>query len=575
MLFISGTIIILLFSKEKKAPKPENEFSSNSSPTQALTDFDTKNAIKASGIITQVDLDSSSISIRVLPGQKEDITSPIESLELIYTGASDIRTKYNKPISATQLKPGDIVNVNYSEDFRLLSLCGSDMIWRYKNIENLQIDDNLRKITLGDKVYRYDDSLLVLCEDTFLTLDDLSKLDMLNLYGIDNYVYVIKVINGHGYLSLANYSSFIGGTLSIGHGRTETITEDMKVLLEEGEYEILAEKDGYTASAIVKISNAATSYFDLAGQGAAPVANGTVHFNISPAESDLYVDGVKTFHSAPVTLSYGDHTIEAVLGGYNDYKGSINVNRSDISLNISLSPKTLPDPEEDVLYEDNTDNSEELDNSDFSNNTDDNSNDNEDESSPVDSIPDSTTDDSDYSSLPEVDGDSDDNSDSSDNNDDTTPTNLPEDTINNNPEGNSTDTGNNTDSTDTDNTGNNSDSSDNDNTGNNSDSTDNNNTGSTSDSTDNDNTGSNTDSIDNTTDTRKVIIYCNNGVSVYADNTYIGVIDGGNITFNYRPDTITIRLEKDGYITKNYTITIDPDEAESTFKFPDLTKSEK
>ncbi|MBR4344456.1 MAG: PEGA domain-containing protein [Lachnospiraceae bacterium] len=295
-------------------------------------------------IIKNIDLDSSEITV-------EDIETG-ENRKLVFTGGSDIRTKTGRIISAAMLGVGNIVKITSDEENKLISLYGHDKVWSYKNIERIRIEENPKKIEVGNSIYRYD-RLNVLNEDEFIDIKSLitDGTDVLDMYGIDDRVYLIKVNTGHGYLTLMNQEDFTGGTISYGVGKSTEITEDIKLTLREGDYNIRIEKDGNEAAATVRIKNNETTAFDLTGYGLEPVTYQEITFKISPEESDLYIDGVKTPFKDPVKLSIGHHEIEAVLGGYNDYKGSIEVGDGSTVKMISLSPAPEEKPE-DIVYDD-------------------------------------------------------------------------------------------------------------------------------------------------------------------------------------------------------------------------------
>lgn len=331
-------------SSDSNISSQENNIpASDLSPTDAL-----QSESEAHGIITAINLDTSTLTLQNLEDGSEN--------DYLFTGATVTRTKYGRTISAALLKPGDFVRIAYNDNNRLSSITGSDTVWTYKNIRNLIIDDSLKKITISDEIYRYDEQLRIISGDAFIGLSDLSTLDIFTVYGVDNYIYLIRVVSGHGWLTLDNAEDFVGGTLYYGRSDSAQITENTKLMLAEGEYEVTAENLSYSGSAVIKISRGKTSVFDLSGYGYTPQPQGTVHFTIVPEGADLYIDGIRTLYNEPVKLTYGEHTIEVELGGYTPYEGKIEVNRSDLTPFINLSAKPSPTPYlEDILYPEDSD----------------------------------------------------------------------------------------------------------------------------------------------------------------------------------------------------------------------------
>lgn len=346
VLIIGLSVLYVLTGGKSTKPAPR--------PTAAPTEFPAltltpppRPASSYNAIILSVNLDEAVIT--VCPTGSE------ASEDIHYSGATDIHTKYGRRITAALLKAGDLVTVGLDSEGTPVSIYGCEDAWSYKNILNMTIDPSLRKITIGDTIYRYDDSLRVFSGDTFYGLDYLSGEDVLSAYGIGNYIYLIKVVKGHGLLTLDNYESFIGGSLQIGRSISVPITDNFGVTLSEGEYNVIAEADGLTGEAVIRIGRDSTAVFDLSPFLPEPVEYGLVSFSLDPSAASLYIDGVLTGSSAPASLTYGEHTVDVLLDGYTPYTGMIKVSRSQTSYSINLLPApAAPLPDEDILYTDDT-----------------------------------------------------------------------------------------------------------------------------------------------------------------------------------------------------------------------------
>ena len=443
-------------------------------------------------LLTEIDLDSSSINAVGLESGEEH--------SYIFTGGSDIRTKSNRVISASLLKKGNIARIQADDDGKILTLVGSDEVWTYKNISNIRIYTETSKIETGSSTYRFGKVMKVINDGEFVSTESLQTdgTDMVDIYGIDNVVYLIKVVSGHGYLTLVNNEDFLGGMVYYGIGKSAPVTEGLRLMLSEGEHEITVENAGCTATATIKISNNEETAFDLEGYGPEPVEYGEVFFNITPAGSLLYIDGVKTKYNEPVSLTLGFHEIEAELGGYTGYKGSISVGTEGLTKTISLSPAPTVVPD-DILYEDAEDNAATVTGNEIYDPTPTISADNWSSTgnyTDVD-IPDNTTNNPDDGDIEVIDGDR---------------------------PGNITITG---DSGDTE-------------------------------SGENDTYG-------------EMTVYCSEGTEIYINDAYKGRISNGSLTIAKPIGTIELKLVKEGYVTKKYTLTMDTDEENSIFRFPDMT----
>jgi len=505
-------------------------------------------------MIKAINLDASVITVEYLSDGQE--------ASYIFTGGSDIRTKTGRNISAAMLSPGNIVKISTDENGKLLSLYGHDRVWSYKNVERMKIYTDPKKIEVGSAVYRYD-RLNVLNDEEFVSVDSIlpDGTDIFDLYGIDDRILLIKVSTGHGYLTLQNEGDFIGGTIHYGVGKSAEVTENLNITLREGDYDITVENNGNEARATVRIKNTETTSFDLDGYGPEPVVYGEVVFKIDPAGSDLYIDGVKTDYKDPVKLIPGTHEIEAVLGGYNSYKGAIDVDAEGCTKQIKLSPAPQEKPE-DIVYEETNGGENSVtppvnngsnvgepirdgtDNADLS------------EYSNVD-IPGSTSDDGDNGKIEVIDGDK--------------QSSLNSGINGGNPENNN----NGKDkpggisivvSGDGEDEDGNEEAPDNQDLG----KEENGNNGSGENGNGND-AAVPGDTDRNSESTGRLVIRTSDGAGIYINGEYKGTVKNGELKVEKPPGVIELELKKDGYVTKKYTITLDDEEEEEVYRFPEMT----
>lgn len=295
-----------------------------------------------SGILRYIDLDACTLTLYT--------TNTGEDLDFTFTAGTSVKTAYDRIISAALLQPGDFVDVVTSDGTKLDSICGSKDMWSYKHILKLSIDPELHRIIAGSDYYRWDDRILVMCDDKFITLDELSPLDILSIYGYDNYVYLIKVNSGHGFLSLTNTSDYIGGNLFINDIPVAQITENLVWPLAVGDYSVRVENLELSGSADIRINSLETVSFDLAPYSRIPVECGTVSFSILPEGAQLFIDGVNTFYGDAFEVPVGSHAVRVELGGYTSFIGTINVTSEGNTYSISLPPAPTARASEDILY---------------------------------------------------------------------------------------------------------------------------------------------------------------------------------------------------------------------------------
>ncbi len=496
LLIIVAIVVISILSghdAEKKNSKPTPTTSAQISPVPTA---ELKGSVVMRGIVEGMDRDSSELGIL-------DISSG-EKVNLHFTGITEARDSYGSLVTPMHFKIGDIVEVKYMTDTDeteyIKSYSGA---WEYKNVRNLRFDETIGKMTIGDAIYRFDSKLVIISNQGFTKLSELDKLDVLHVRGIDNRICVLIVAKGHGYLALDDASGFVGGTIEIGSGKTETITEDMKLKLREGEYEVRIVNGEYSGTKIMKVSRNETAVFPASEFGPKPVPKGRITFRINPEGAELYVDGVKSLYDEAVELTYGNHEIEVALGGYTTYRGSVYVERTDDIVNITLVEND-PQDEDEWPVIDKSPEDEDSYTDDYDDRTDDEDGRTDYEDDWTDEDDEWTDDEDDWTDV--EDDWTDEEDDRVDDEDDWTDENMP--------------------------------------------------------------------TPSPIASNNRMIIICSEGTSVFVNGTYMGDIEDGQLTIPKQYGSIVLTLEKEGCISKVYTVFVEEGSEDAVFNFPDMVSEE-
>ena len=260
-----------------------------------------------------------------------------ESVVYSYNSATDIRSKYDRVIVAGQLETGTIVNATYIESKKKLTRVYVDTnVWEMSGLKGLLVSADRKMITLHSKNYSYSDALHVFDSGIQTTLTGLIETDLVTVWGIDTEILVIRVDYGHGYLAFKEADDFIGGNLYLNKERKAQITEQMKLAVPEGSYELMVENQELSGEMKLEIKRNQITYVDLLEYSRKAEPVGQVIFQIEPMGAILYVDGEQTYYRSPVSLSYGNHQIRVESGGYATYEGRLSVTEAAMTVNISL-----------------------------------------------------------------------------------------------------------------------------------------------------------------------------------------------------------------------------------------------
>ncbi|MGN0351392.1 MAG: PEGA domain-containing protein [Roseburia sp.] len=290
---------------------------------------------------------------------KNDMTSEYMILEQLstekqymyyYSLGTNFKNKYGEHEAVSEFGPGRIVTIGEkNEEGKLSSMQISDKAWEYEKITRYSVDLERKVFKIANTNYAYNDNLVVISGENYISLEELTSLDELRVVGIDKKIYSVTVTTGHGTLALENTSLFEGSYIQIGTKIFAEITPDMQMDLEEGTYTVAVAKDGYGGSTEITIEkgNVTTLNLDeLKGEGP---KYGNVLFAIPVEGATLTIDGEVVDFSQPIALKYGIHSLTVQVSGYDTWSKYLYVNSAEAT--IVIDPTESEDEEEETTSE--------------------------------------------------------------------------------------------------------------------------------------------------------------------------------------------------------------------------------
>lgn len=295
---------------------------------------------KILGVVKAIDTNKKSITLYNVDGNDE--------LILYYNGATDVKDKYEKVITMSQLTVGEMVDAYYLLNNDVVAINISADAWEYKKVNNLVINSDKKMMSIADRNYQFNEDLIIASEDQLINLIDLSEKDELTLKGVGSKVYSIVVTKGHGYVRFSNYSDFIGGSLEIGTDNMISISKDMLVVVREGNYKLTMENEGLTGSKLIRVLRNEEIVVDMGEFRREAPQVAKVEFTVIPNGADLYIDGKEIDYSEAIELKYGKHTVTVSLSGYEDYAGIITIDESSMQFFISLAEPVVTEEDSET-----------------------------------------------------------------------------------------------------------------------------------------------------------------------------------------------------------------------------------
>lgn len=262
-------------------------------------------------------------------------------ITLTYGTAADIRSKYGNLSYAASLAFGDIFRVEYDTDKQLVRMQESSEHWELHGVEEFSITESV--LTVNNTNYKITENTVAYCEGKKIEKGEVKSIDRVNLYGLGSEILSICVTKGHGSIKLVNCGEFQGAEVTFGDER-HVLEGEPSYLIREGKHTVSVSGEDKKAAAQITVARNEQLVIDLYEYGGAPAETAEVRFHISPFSARLRIDGKLTdYYEKDLTLTYGEHEIEAELGGYVTYKGILPVSKPYHTIKISLTERKTPE----------------------------------------------------------------------------------------------------------------------------------------------------------------------------------------------------------------------------------------
>lgn len=266
-------------------------------------------------------------------------------LDLKYSGATDIKSKFGQTISARILEKGTIAEVSYDKaDGKLYHLYLSADYWHYEKplIWDLDLAGGMMRV--GSINYHVSADVPTFAPDGEYDPKLLSEMDVINVIGKGTYVFGLELVYGHGTLYAMNEKDYIGGSLFVDNVYAGQITEGFMMSIREGNYEISYSLGELNGKQEISMNRNGTVVVDMSPAVDKNVEYGYVDFSISPSGADLFIDNKFYQNHVSVKLAYGQHVVEVSVQGYSTWTGLITVNSEKMNFNVQLVRYFVPTP---------------------------------------------------------------------------------------------------------------------------------------------------------------------------------------------------------------------------------------
>jgi len=325
--------VLMLFSRKDE---PVNEKRPSVRPTKAVSKEEVTAEHNRLMMIKSVDTEESTITLYDLESGDETTLS--------YDVAADIRTKFGSLTYAASLVFGEIVRAEYNKDRELVRMRLSDEHWELQGVEDFTISDSM--LTLNGVNYKITEHTVAYCEGARIDIGEVKDMDRVALCGVESELLTVCVMKGHGSIKLVNTTEFQEAKVTFGD-ESHILAGEPSYLVREGTYTVAVNGEKHAASVEVTVARNEQLVIDLYEYGGAPAKTAQVRFKVTPFSSILKIDGERVdYYEQDLVLEYGEHKVEAELGGYVTYKGYLNIKKPYHTFQIDLPERPADDPAE-------------------------------------------------------------------------------------------------------------------------------------------------------------------------------------------------------------------------------------
>lgn len=279
-----------------------------------------------------------------------------KSYTLSYDSVTKFTDKYKSAISVSQLRVGEIADINFLKSGKLLTdVSESPTAFSYSGISGFSINTGAKLFEYKSESYKISGETVLLDGKRDLSLLDLDPNDSITITGFGSTIYGIVVDKGHGFLSLKGDDYFLDGFMEIDKNRIEKISPNMELILQEGDYDIKISKGTTVSEKHVSIKKDKKTVVDLSDIEIEERKTGKVLFAITPSDATLYVDNRLVDSTNLLVFDYGLHELTAKADGYKTATKYFNVGEESATLTLELekesNDKEVSQKEEDKVIE--------------------------------------------------------------------------------------------------------------------------------------------------------------------------------------------------------------------------------
>jgi hypothetical protein len=248
------------------------------------------------------------------------------------------------PMAFSDLRVGMVLDIGYDAYNEIATVAESPRATERRARTNVQVDVEGGTVTVGNEVFLTNSQTIVLYRGEPFPLTQITPLDSVTVVAVGYTAWLVQLEAAHGFLQVVNADMVMNGRLTVGtqHMLLETAAEE-PVFLHEGVHRVVVDGDNiepFITSVTVEQGRTVTL-----NAGDATLRAALLHLNVTPADADVFINGVAHRPPGPILLDFGAHTVRIERDGYTPQEQEINIINPVNTVNFQLEELVVAAPE--------------------------------------------------------------------------------------------------------------------------------------------------------------------------------------------------------------------------------------
>ncbi|MBR6541881.1 MAG: PEGA domain-containing protein [Anaerotignum sp.] len=228
---------------------------------------------------------------------------------------------------------GDLIMVELDKDGKTaLSIDYSDASIQSVETTDLKVDASKNRLVGEDTSYEYGKKALFLHEGEEISPKELEPCDLLELKLVEDTVWVVDVLEYHGYIEVENADNIKDGMIQLDEEEAVPLEKGMKLAVRAGQHAVTVTGSNIETRKDTLFVEAGEDFiYDLSK---AQEKVGVIIVNANVGDYKLFINGALA--ESPAVLPMGEYDLVVLKNGYREWSQHVKLDQDSLTVNAEL-----------------------------------------------------------------------------------------------------------------------------------------------------------------------------------------------------------------------------------------------